>query len=1302
MRPTTQTRRRGTALIISVGLLAVLAVIGFGFAVLARLHHSISAAYKASAQNDLIAHAALQYAVTAIRYGWANCPTDDSGNPMPTNPGNFATFVAGAIAEPTESPASPWYVNHSVAPLGYISPESGNPRRYCNLKCNSYALVHDDMGARLGVSLVKVLDAAGKLNINDRDGLLPDGVGALTSPSTHPATKHLWAILKDLLVKLNYTPTQATDIANTILAKRNDLPNKRFSTLDDLKTKALDLVGTTGYYNPARTFELLKHHVTIYSWPHELPVTNNSFPYVIYPTGTTLKREDSDRSDPDPKNHKFFYRSPININTASKELLYALLVNVELPDGTKLTTEEADKVADWICRKRDPHSGDHWPGGVISGTDSGEWKNWILTSGNPRYNMVRERKVEGWRAYPIGPFDNWGETIDFFYSLAPRSSAFPPDGTNPPDPFPNTVLDDKKAEALVAALCPNVFAGTGTSTIPALTGYNAWHTGISRVSKDCDADGNNPKFREQIPRDRDMAGASATFFPQVTGKHQVCPDKDAYPLCFSSLGRHEVYTRTYTFLKADHGYATDYPPGANVDHELVDASKTWVVQPIQWRGYTVVIYEGKGKGQARGIAYIESRTVSGVTHYSLVTDRWSTPLDTTSDPNDPAKTRSRYYIVGPGAVLDRLTTNKVSVNAAAPYILTDTEATWEDGQWNGHRIIVYQATGPGVARPGHPCYIQERTIIDTIKDKAGTNHQLILSPELDPTLLASGGSYFGYIILGCDGLVEHSGAIKSYDVVRHTTQDDFEKHRPNAVSDPDKYTYAATGPNNYRRPTGTPPSTTWEPIPNIGASKIDGWLMARKKALIGYPANALRVEFNNSDLSPDEGGDASFLPSSMPLPAEFIKDALSTTTGRFTADGAYLTGGNTNYIEYRPASLFTNDRHEGGFVSFWFRPTEGFFTGTPTLIELSGEAGERIRLRVETSGADRVLKLSLTATARVYEGTLNDGNHKPIDPTAPDVTYKSGTREYFDTTWGKVTNWRPGEWHHIAFTWFEAANDDENHNAEPGYNDDGNIGTDWRDDDTSGAGGKPNYVLDDEVRCLLRTWVDGKSSNLSDADNGRPAFNFYPAPTGSAMVRLCGDACGTFDSLIVARHTDKALAFTVNPGPRYAGADDLNDVKYAEYQSPSITINNEGADTITLGTITWSGFLPWMKEADRWGGPGGRNKKFPIRAQAALGGTWSDILPANDGETVTAYNDLNTGAVFGGIALRNGNNRIESQNNPLSIQYRIYLLPGQGTDEGDDPGNAGSCEGLLKGRQTPVVEDVTVTYLGPVVFYFWK
>ena len=1218
MRPLLH-RQRGSALVITVGLLAVLAVIGFGFAVLARLHHDISGYYRSTAQTDLIAHAAIHYAIRDIRYGFAHAPDGAADD--------YRTFQTGAIGEAIDSPRDPWYVDPEIAAQGYED-EGGN-LRFCNLHCNSYALVHDDLGSRIGLSLVKVLDCAGKLNINDN----------------FQGTYQLVDYLQTLLEQIDATEDVAEGMSSAIISHR---PTGGYTSLQQLRERDEDgeyvIDGMT-----ERRFEILKHYLTIYSWPHRLPSVQGYKPYVIRPHRDgdldTLQRDDSTAY---PPTH---VQSPININTAPEELLYTLFSGVTADSGTALTVPEIEHLVRWVLRKRDPENKDYW-----REETAGE-ATWDAWTGDTHYDSSLERKFPGYASYPVGPFSTWHGVADFLYSLTARAD-------HGPDPFENSAgFTPQKAEAILAAICPNSFA----SIVP----RNSWNLAYTRIKKDGDA--------EQISRDKDT-GNDVDF--EAIGKNQVDTDSRLYPMCFSSMGRFEIYSRTYTFIKADHGAVSAV--NNNSDAVLTckrtskpEAAPQWSDSPPQWRGYSVLIYDGKGKGILRGIVSNSSET--------LTVAKLSTDLDTgtTSD------TRSRYYIVGPRAFTERIEDpdagpeNGIAVDSGTPHVLTDAAANWEDDEWNGHRIVVYTATVDAGAGPNGEDVenvtegsIQERIILDT----DGDSHSLIVSPEFDIDLFDT-SARFAYMILGCDGVVEHEAAVKAYDVIHHTTQYDFEHNKEDV-------TRIATGPNPCEATGAT----------DANASEIDGWIACadvEEEATAGSP---FLQNFEDHSLAADDG---TALHSSQPSETEIKKDVFEG--GRLLSDGILLRADTGDFVAYAPSSQLTSDdHHEGGFVSFWFRPSPEFFEGSSHVLARvfgsSETSGQEEDITIEAAGPASSRKIKLIARAKKTQD-YDSISDTTTPPNTRAVKFRTGTREHTDTGYSDISDWQPGEWHHIAVAWYECVNDDEDHNNDAGYNGDANPATDWRDDEADPSEGTDG-LLDTEVIGRLRVWVDGRSSDISSS-NEVEAFNIAAPEASARGIGLGDSAAGTIDGVVAYQITgtaanDEELSITIEPAmARYDGFNPSNPTgtETATFTSKAISLTTSGDQDITLGTVAWTGLLPWCKQAERFDNS---NEHNPIRVEVSLGtGNWSASVPYNGQD--------NEPVLGGGAALRTGHNTDPQKNDLISssstntISYKVYLLP----FHGEDAGSTTEPKSKLKGRQTPVLDDITITYLGPVIFFHW-
>jgi len=1210
--------QRGSALVITVGFLAVLAVIGFGFAVLARLHHDISGHYQASAQKDLIAHAAIHYAIRDIRYGWEHAPEGiDTSVPAQMVP----TFQIGAASEPTDSPASSWYVDPTISCKGYT--DAAGKIRYCNLHCNSYALVHDDLGDRIGVSMVKVFDCAGKLNINDDYG----------------GNTRLESILQELFSRIGVTGVSPSTIAST-----------NFTSLNQLK----QIAGITG---DERKFEILKHYLTIFSWPHGVPSIQGFTPYVVSPDGSgSLQRVEGTVNPPNN------IRSRININTASKELLAACLVGITY-GGIAIDDTKANAIADWIVRKRDFKSLDYWAGG----SSSAEWQAWLPPA------SITQRQKPSWRSYPLGPFDTWHEVTDFLYSLTDGA-------TNDGDPFPTAgSLTVAEAEAVLAGICPNSFA--------TLVGHNTWSRAYPHM-RNVNTSATLFDFDDEQLRDKDDSTTPADIKPQPVGKNELASNGDTHPFCFSSMGRFEIYSRTYAFVKAFQGTAT-----ASADPEFVvqDSSATWASSPPQWRGYSLLIYDGKGKGQLRGIVQNASNT--------LTVGKLSVPLDTVV--NSP--TQSRYYIVGPAAFVSRIDwdpvakayANKISATAST---LTDSNATWEDDEWNGHRLLLYRASisvgggpnGEDVEQINNRATIQERVIIDT--DAA--NKKLVVAPDFDTSLLTI-DSCTGYMILGSDGYTEHEAAVKAYDVIHHTTQEDFEKNKGACTN-------IATGPNAI---TGA-----------ADASRIDGWVAVAKEDVPAPGAGGAMVHnFKSTALTPDSGGQFIGSASKPTLASDFAKDVFAD--GVLTSEGLYIRGGVDKRAAYKLTSaLVTDEKQEGGFVSFWFRPSAEFFTGSRTLIRVVGsltdtanDKYEDLRLVSSLVSNKPTLKLIVNYDQTIKYDTFT------YNSSSWDVKFRQGSRTFEDTTYSDVSAWKPGEWHHIAFAWYECANDDQNYNddATGTYNNDAKPESDWRDDeiepppDPADPTNLKDDLLDVEVIGRLRVWIDGKATTPISSANDVYAFNLKAAAGADACDLQVGygpsGIGGTVDGLIAYRLTgtptnDGDLDINVTPPTRRYkdGADPPTNEPYAIYNSPPITLPN--SDAYRLGSVAWTAWVPWCTTAQRWDAWDApsfpppalaqNTTKYPVHVQDTLATQGTSIhVPLRD------YGDQP--ALGGGGALRDGlGDPIEGDSSQVS--YKVYLYPNHGQADGDTV-----AKGKVMTRQTPVLDDITITYMGSIVFFHW-
>jgi len=608
--------------------------------------------------------------------------------------------------------------------------------------------------------------------------------------------------------------------------------------------------------------------------------------------------------------------------------------------------------------------------------------------------------------------------------------------------------------------------------------------------------------------------------------------------------------------------------------------------------------------------------------------------------------------------VDRVdTASEISVSEEEPYILTDTsdDISSEEGEWNGHRIVLYQAETVTRDLPDGSTIqdeyvdrgtIQERVIVATHPLEGG-GHELVVSPPFDYDLcqLSGAGYHLSYMILGCDGLVEHDAAIKAYDVIHHTTQRDFEQYKAQA-------TRVETGPYPFGT-TADPTAATLD-----DACKIDGWIALAKKKAEPPDANALVQNFDNvaqaTPLRPEQG-EGTLPGTSVPTRTAMVADVFNG--GRITSEGLILRSVTNDHIDFRAtAPPITGNYNDGGFVSFWFRPDEAFVSGsgTRTLVTVFGSLTDQEDIRLVADGDQ------LKVIVRANKEETHSGN----------IKFRTGdVREHTDANYSDISAWQPGEWHHIKFAWYEC--DDTTAVPEGGDSP--------LDDDNGSA----DQTLDDEVKGRLRLWVDGQSSELAAA-NDVYAFNLTPPPGSGPNIRFGDGISGTIDGIIFASHSDRNLNLDPDPTDlqRYKG-DDTN--HEGTFETNSINLNLDSGDRVALGTVSWTGWLPWCADGERWDQT---NSKFPIKVEVALGSSWADAVPKEGADFQSPLG--------GGGPLRSGSSIIESET-ATSIKYKVYLR----RDFGEAAGGTAPASKIL-GRQTPVLDDITITYLGPVVFFFWR
>jgi len=426
----------------------------------------------------------------------------------------------------------------------------------------------------------------------------------------------------------------------------------------------------------------------------------------------------------------------------------------------------------------------------------------------------------------------------------------------------------------------------------------------------------------------------------------------------------------------------------------------------------------------------------------------------------------------------------------------------------------------------------------------------------------------------------------------------------------------------------------------------DGYIAVRElevdagdSATLGGTAT-FRQNFTEADIAADTG--------------EAKHSTTTAATGSFFAGGDVVAEGlylrkSGDKAGYDVTNLVTADNDDGGVVGFWFCPDKSLFSGSHTLVRIHGATTSELLDLVVENGRIRV-RIEANR-AQVY-------------------------------------------WHHIAFAWFECV-DDAGSDNNPTYDDDSNAETDWRDDEVAPPG--TDRLLDPapQVYAVVRVWIDGQSGFDSTA-SAINAFNLTPAGAGKPALQLgiaSSPACGVFDS-VAARplaETEKSLTgingISVDPRNRYMGNDSGSATYYSFERTIDLPHPIARVGAVCLGTIALDACYP-RKYIDK------DDAYPPVKATVEL----LDKDDATVGGTAqTAPFDEPTGArctLGQGYVLRDSSWDTIHHTDAAKIRYTLKLTAYQGeTAAGQFPQRC---------WESPVVNAVTITYLGPVVFYRWR
>ncbi|MFC1587660.1 PilX N-terminal domain-containing pilus assembly protein [Planctomycetota bacterium] len=285
-----RTCRQGIVLIVVLGVLALMSVLAITFVKMTQLERTISQNYVDQTRAMLLAESGIEYAVARL------------------------SQFQGGVLRPEEMDALGCEEDKPAFHLP--SPNE----KYSGIVSSTYTNGGDKFK-------LKVEDESGKLNLNDTDGLWnldtdPDP----DDPETDIAPGRLRKIVEELGNILFAAPKGAV-ISSLLFDARDNLPGGRFSNLRQIKDLLVPEV-----LNGSQFGEFAKH-VTLYSWQDSNTIRPTHKWNITVPEGMRPIPEYAERdvylfSDWQTKGFELESRCPININTASEELLKALIAPV--------------------------------------------------------------------------------------------------------------------------------------------------------------------------------------------------------------------------------------------------------------------------------------------------------------------------------------------------------------------------------------------------------------------------------------------------------------------------------------------------------------------------------------------------------------------------------------------------------------------------------------------------------------------------------------------------------------------------------------------------------------------------------------------------------------------------------------------------------------------------------------------------------------------------------------------------------------------------------------------------------------
>ncbi|MFC1587711.1 PilX N-terminal domain-containing pilus assembly protein [Planctomycetota bacterium] len=285
---------RGMILLVVLGVLALMSILAITFVQMTRLEKTISQNYVDHTRAVLAAESGIDYAIARISQfqGGALSAQELNSLKYKDNPSQsgleFATQPSFSLPEP----------NNGIS--GIVS--------------SSYASGGDAFK-------LKVEDESGKLNLNDTDGLW--------NPHQNPNALSRLRVLVENLGDILFGTPKGNIISNILLeAREQPAVGGRFSSMRQVRDLLVpDILDVN-------EFTRFASNVTLWSWQDPNTIRPNFQLDISTPPGKENIPSHADRdvylfSDWQTKGFELEPRAPVNVNTASRELLQALMQSLQ-------------------------------------------------------------------------------------------------------------------------------------------------------------------------------------------------------------------------------------------------------------------------------------------------------------------------------------------------------------------------------------------------------------------------------------------------------------------------------------------------------------------------------------------------------------------------------------------------------------------------------------------------------------------------------------------------------------------------------------------------------------------------------------------------------------------------------------------------------------------------------------------------------------------------------------------------------------------------------------------------------------